>query len=160
MQIEDEIGTLLVAQGLTLVTAESSTGGLLGHRITNVPGSSAYYLGGFVAYANEMKESLLGVRRETLLAHGAVSEEAAREMARGARQRTGGDVAVAVTGSAGPTGETPDTPLGLVYIALSARDAEQCQRHVWQGDRLSNKGQSAEAALRLLLAYLEEREGG
>ena len=159
MEIEEEIGTLLLAQGLTLATAESCTGGLLGHRITNIPGSSAYYLGGFVAYANEMKEALLGVRRETLLAHGAVSEETAHEMARGARQRTGGSVAVAVTGIAGPTGGTPDKPLGLVYVALSARDTEQCWRRVWKGNRLSNKGESAEAALRLLLAYLEEREG-
>ena len=157
MTVEEEIGTLLVAQNLTLATAESCTGGLLGHCITNVSGSSAYYLGGFVAYADEAKETLLDVRHKTLLAHGTVSEETAREMARGARQRLGADVALAITGIAGPTGGTPDKPVGLVYMALTAGDVEQSQRHVWQGDRLGNKEQSAEAALRLLLACLRER---
>jgi PncC family amidohydrolase len=160
MALEDEVGARLAARGFTLATAESCTGGLLGHRITNVPGSSAYYLGGFVAYANEAKEILLGVRHETLLAHGAVSEETAREMARGARQRLGADVALSVTGIAGPTGGTPEKPVGLVYIALSAVDAESCQRHVWRGDREANKEQTAGAALRLLLAYLRDRRGG
>lgn len=157
MAVEEQIGTILTIQGLTLSTAESCTGGLLGHLITNVPGSSAYYLGGCVAYADDAKEVLLGVRHETLLAHGAVSEETAREMARGARQRLGADVAVSTTGIAGPTGGTADKPVGLVYVALSAPDAELCQRHVWQGDRLANKGQSARAALQLLLAYLKDR---
>jgi nicotinamide-nucleotide amidase len=157
MTVEQQIGTLLVDRGLTLATAESCTAGLVAHRITNVSGSSAYYLGGMVAYANEAKEALLGVRHATLLAHGAVSEETAREMARGARRRLGADVGISVTGIAGPTGGTPDKPVGLVYVALSAPDAELCQRYVWQGDRLANKDQSAEAALGLVLAYLQER---
>jgi len=157
MAVEDKIGALLLTQRLTLTTAESCTGGLLGHRITNVPGSSAYYLGGFVAYANEAKETLLSVRHETLLAHGAVSEETAREMARGGRRQMGADVGLSVTGIAGPTGGTPDKPVGLVYVALSAADVELCQRHVWQGDRLANKERSADAALQLLLAYLQDR---
>ena len=174
MPVEEELGSLLTEQGLTLVTAESCTGGLVAHRITNVPGSSAYYLGGVVVYSNEMKEALLGVRHETLLAHGAVSEETAREMARGARQRLGADLAVSVTGIAGPAGGTPEKPVGLVYIALSARspkqghppdagatqaapDGECCQRYVWQGDRLTNKELSAEAALQLVVIYLRER---
>lgn len=157
MAIEKEIRDLLLARDLTFATAESSTGGLVAHRITNVSGSSAYYLGGVVAYANEAKELLLGVCRETLLAHGAVSEETAREMARGARLRMGADIAVSVTGIAGPTGGTLDKPVGLVYVALSAPDAELCQRHCWQGDRLANKEQSADAALRLVLSYLRER---
>jgi PncC family amidohydrolase len=179
MKIEEEIGSLLIAQGLTLVTAESCTAGLLAHRITNVPGSSAYYLGGFVTYANEVKEDHLGVRHETLLTHGAVSEQTAREMARGARQRMGSDVAISVTGIAGPDGGTIEKPVGLVYVALSAEDTERCERHtrprglesqgehqgtgdpILAGDlgvRLANKESSAEAALRLLLAYLRERE--
>lgn len=157
MAIEEEVGALLASQGLTLVIAESCTGGLVAHRITNVSGSSAYFWGGFVPYANQAKETLLGVLHETLLAHGAVSEPTAREMARGARQRTGADVGISVTGIAGPTGGTPEKPVGLVYIALSAPDAELCQRYVWQGDRLANKEQSAEAALRLLQTYLQER---
>jgi PncC family amidohydrolase len=157
MAVEQEVGALLVDQDITLVTAESCTGGLLGHLITNVPGSSAYYWGGFVVYANEAKEALLGVRRETLLSCGAVSEETAREMARGARQRTGAEVAISVTGIAGPTGSTPGKPIGLTYVALSATGTERSRRHVWQGDRLENKAESAQAALQLLLAYLLER---
>ncbi len=147
-------------QGLTLVTAESSSGGLLAHRITNAPGSSSYYLGGFIAYANEAKEALLGVRRETLVAFGAVSEPAAREMARGARRSMGADVGISVTGIAGPGGGTPEKPVGLAYVALSAPGANLCERYVWQGDRLANKERAAEAALRLLLGYLEERQEG
>jgi nicotinamide-nucleotide amidase len=157
MRVEQAVGTLLIEHNLTLVTAESCTGGLVAHRITNVPGSSSYYLGGFIAYANEAKEALLGVRHETLLAHGAVSEETAREMALGARQRMGADVGVSITGIAGPTGGTPDKPVGLVYIALSTSGAELCERHIWQGNRLANKEQSAEAALQLLFTYLQER---
>jgi nicotinamide-nucleotide amidase len=157
MVIEQEIGALLVDQGLTLTTAESCTGGLVAHRITNVSGSSAYFLGGLVTYSNEAKESLVQVRHETLLAHGAVSEETAREMARGACQRMGADVGVAITGIAGPTGDTPDKPVGLVYIALSAPDAEICRRYLWHGDRLANKEQSAEAALQMVLGYLQDR---
>jgi len=147
-------------QGLTLATAESSTGGLLAHRITNVPGSSSYYLGGLVAYANEAKEALLGVRRETLVAFGAVSEPVAREMARGARRSIGADVGISVTGIAGPGGGTPEKPVGLAYVGLSAPGADRCERHVWQGDRLANKERTAEAALRFLLDYLEERQDG
>ena len=157
MTVEEQIGIMLVDQGLTLATAESCTGGLVAHRITNISGSSAYYLGGMVAYANEAKEALLDVRHETLLAHGAVSEETAREMACGARRRLVADVGISVTGIAGPTGGTPDKPVGMVYVALSAPDAELCQRYVWQGDRLANKEQSAEAALALLQIYLQER---
>ena len=157
MTLEEKIGLLLTEQGLTLATAESCTGGLVAHRITNVPGSSAYFLGGIVAYANEAKEALLGVRPETLAAHGAVSEEAAREMARGARQRLGAGIAVAITGIAGPAGATPDKPVGLTYVALSAPGVERVERHVWVGQRLQNKEASAEAALRLVADYLKKR---
>jgi PncC family amidohydrolase len=159
MDIEQEIGSLLRERGLTLGTAESCTGGLVGHRITNVPGSSDYYLGGFITYSNEVKEQFLGVRHETLLAHGAVSEETAREMARGARQRLGASMAVAVTGIAGPGGGTAEKPVGLVYIALSAPGAETCRRYVFDGDRQDNKQRSSEAALRLVLDYLQGQEG-
>jgi PncC family amidohydrolase len=157
--VEEAVGALLCEQGLSLVTAESCTGGLMAHRITNVSGSSAYYLGGFVAYAYEAKEELLGVKHETLLAHGAVSEETALEMARGVRQRLGADVGISITGIAGPTGGMPEKPVGLTYVALSAEDAGLCERHVWQGNRLANKEQSVEAAFRLLLTYLQKRSG-
>lgn len=159
MRTEETIGKLLVEKGLTLATAESCTGGLVAHRLTSVPGSSAYYLGGVVAYANEVKEAVLGVRHETLLAHGAVSEETAREMAKGARRQIGANLGVSVTGIAGPTGATPEKPVGLVYVALSALDAERCERYVWDGDRLANNEQSAEAALQLVVDYMKERDG-
>jgi len=160
MAFETVVGALLSERGLTLATAESSTGGLVAHRITSVSGSSTYYLGGFVTYSNEAKEALLGVKRETLIAHGAVSEETAREMARGARERLGADLGIATTGIAGPTGGTEEKPVGLVYVALSATDAEICQRHVWRGDRAANNEQSAEAVLRLIQDYLQERRQG
>ena len=159
MGIEAEIGVLLAEQGLTLATAESSTGGLVAHRINSVSGSSEYYLGGVVTYTNEAKEALLGVRHETLVAHGAVSEETALEMAHGARGRFGADVGIATTGIAGPTGGTPEKPVGLVYVALSAADAQCCERHVWHGDRATNNQQSAEAVLRLVLSYVQKRSG-
>jgi PncC family amidohydrolase len=159
MIAEKEIGHLLIEQGLSLGTAESCTGGLLAHRITSIPGSSEYYLGGVVAYANEVKEMLLGVRHETLVDHGAVSGETAREMAQGARLRLGADLGLATTGIAGPTGGTPEKPVGLVYVALSVAGFERCQRHVWQGDRWANNEQSAEAALQLLLSYLLGQRG-
>jgi PncC family amidohydrolase len=159
MAIEVEVGALLSERGLTLATVESSTGGLVAHRITCVSGSSSYYLGGFVTYANEAKEALVGVRHETLLAHGAVSEETALEMARGARERLGADLGIATTGIAGPTGGTPEKPVGLVYVALSAADAERCERHVWHGDRMANNQQSAEAVLRLVRSYVQGQTG-
>lgn len=142
---------------LTLALAESCTGGLVAHRITNVAGSSRYFLGGVVAYSNASKERLLNVSRATLLEHGAVSEEAAREMARGARAAFGADVGVSMTGIAGPTGAVPGKPVGLVHITLSARDKETAIRFVGMGDRLQNKAEFAEAALRLLLDYLEAK---
>lgn len=159
MELEREVGRLLAEQDKTLSTAESCTGGLVAHRLTNVPGSSDYFLGGFVTYSNAAKERFLGVQPETLGTHGAVSEETARQMARGARRQMGADLAVSVTGIAGPGGGTPEKPVGLVYIALSAADAEICERHVWAGDRLANKEQSADAALELVKDYLQERRG-
>ena len=108
-----------------------------------------------MTYANEAKERVLGVRHETLMEYGAVSPETAREMAQGARRLSGADVAVSATGIAGPSGGSPGKPIGLVYLHLSAPDAEWGERHVWSSDREGNKLASAEAALRLLLRYLE-----
>ncbi len=158
-RLESIVGELVRLQDLTLSVAESCTGGLLGHRLTNVPGSSDYFIGGVVAYSYDAKERVLGVRHDTLYDHGAVSEQTALEMARGARRLFGTDVALSVTGIAGPGGGMPDKPVGLVYIALSARDQEECHRFVWEGDREANKAHSAQAALELLMAYLRDRTG-
>jgi PncC family amidohydrolase len=153
--LEVRVGKALRTRGLTLALAESCTGGLIGHRLTNVPGSSEYFLGGIVAYAYEAKERLLGVHHQTLYEHGAVSRETAIEMARGARLALGADIGLSVTGIAGPTGGLPDKPIGLTWIALSSRDGETAEERTWQGDREQNKERSAEAALAILLALLE-----
>jgi PncC family amidohydrolase len=156
--LEKIVGRLLTEQKLTIALAESCTGGLIAHRLTNVPGSSAYLIGGVVSYANEAKERMLGVSHQTIQEHGAVSEETAREMSRGIRRLLQTDVALAVTGIAGPSGGTPEKPVGLTYIALAAEDLERCKKYLWQGDRWTNKEQSAEAALGMLRQYLEARQ--
>jgi PncC family amidohydrolase len=153
--LESVIGRLLKQRGLTLAVAESCTGGLVSHRITDVPGSSAYYLGSVTAYANTIKERVLRVRRGTLRRHGAVSEQTALEMARGVRQMLGADIGLAVTGIAGPEGGTPEKPVGLVFVALAAPEGDWVERYIWDGDRWQNKARSAEAALDLLRRYLE-----
>jgi PncC family amidohydrolase len=152
--LEEQVGELLSRRGWTLAVAESCTGGLLGHLITNVSGSSAYFEGGVITYSNEAKERLLGVPHQTLFEFGAVSKETALAMAQGARRLLGVDVGLSVTGIAGPTGGTVDKPVGLVYIGLAAEGTELWERHVWQGDRDQNKALSARAALKLLLRYL------
>jgi PncC family amidohydrolase len=157
MELETVVGQLLEQCGFTLALAESCTGGLVSHRITNVPGSSAYYKGSVTAYFNEIKEHLLWVKRDTLRQYGAVSEDVALEMAQGVRRLFCTDVGLAVTGIAGPSGGTRDKPVGLTYIALVAPDVERVNRHVWSGDRWENKERSAKAALYLLCCYLEER---
>ncbi|MBL8133673.1 MAG: CinA family protein [Anaerolineae bacterium] len=149
---EARLGALLLALGWTVCTAESCTGGLVAHRLTNIAGSSAYVLGGVVTYSNAAKEKLIGVRRETLIAYGAVSEQTACEMAEGARALFDADLAVSITGIAGPGGGTPEKPVGLTYIGLAQRGAAaQARRHVWEFDRVGNKNASAEAALAWLL---------
>lgn len=153
--LEVRVGALLRCRGWTLALAESCTGGLVGHRVTNVPGSSDYFLGGVVAYANEAKERLLGVRQETLSTHGAVSRETALEMAAGARQAFGADVGVGITGIAGPGGGLPDKPVGLTWIAVSTRQMEVAESHTFSGERLAIKQQASEAALALLARVLE-----
>ena len=119
--LEESVGKELLAQGLTIACAESCTGGLLTSRLTDIAGSSAYVMGSVVSYTNRIKESLVGVRHETLLSHGAVSEETAREMASGALSRLESDVAVSTTGIAGPTGGTDEKPVGTVCFAVASR---------------------------------------
>jgi nicotinamide-nucleotide amidase len=149
------VGQALKARGWTLAVGESCTGGLLSHRLTQVPGSSQYFLGGVVAYSNSAKQALLGVDELTLTEHGAVSEETAKEMARGARSAFLVHVGVSVTGIAGPDGGTPDKPVGLTYVGVVTPTGERVERFEWSGDREANKQASAEAALGLLLQTLE-----
>jgi PncC family amidohydrolase len=152
--VEVQAGELLARSGMTLAVGESCTGGLIGHRITNAPGSSAYFKGGIIAYAYEAKEWLLEVRHTTLYEHGAVSEETAIEMARGARRALRADIGLSVTGIAGPGGGLPGKPVGLTWIAISTREGDSAESHVWEGDREQNKTQSAEAALQFLIKRL------
>jgi PncC family amidohydrolase len=162
--LEAQIGPLLRAKNLKLVLAESCTGGLVGHRITNIPGSSEYYLGSVTAYAYEAKERLLGVRHETLATCGAVSRETALEMARGVRQALAADfgagrvIGVSITGIAGPGGGTPTKPVGLVWIALSTPTGEWAFQFIGSGSREQNKAYSADQVLRLILAYLKDEK--
>jgi PncC family amidohydrolase len=154
-KLEVIVGHMLAERKLKLATAESCTGGLVGHRLTNVPGSSGYLEGGVIAYSYEAKERLLGVHHDTLYEHGAVSAETALEMARGVRKALGADIGIAVTGIAGPGGGLPGKPVGLVYIALSARTYERVEHFSWDSDREGNKALSAEAALAMLKEFLE-----
>lgn len=149
-----EVGARAAAAGRTIVTAESCTGGLVGHLLTEIPGSSAWYLGGAVVYSDALKRGLTDVPAALLAAHGAVSGEVAASLADGARERFGGDIGVAVTGIAGPTGATPTKPVGLVYVAVADGARTVVRRAVWDGDRSANKRASAGLVLRLLLGWL------
>jgi PncC family amidohydrolase len=157
--LEIELGRLLRLRGWTLSTAESCTGGLIADRVTDVPGSSDYFLGGFVSYAYEAKVASLGVSWDTLNVHGAVSRETVLEMARGARLALGADVAISVSGITGPGGGLPEKPVGTTWIGLVAPDYEEAREFHWPGDRRENKEQSSEAALRMLIEYLESDKG-
>lgn len=156
MRAEHLLGHALLARGWTLGTAESCTGGLVLHRLTNVPGSSAWVMGGVVAYDNRVKQGLLNVRETTLLRHGAVSEETAQEMALGARRLLRTDLAISITGIAGPGGGTVEKPVGLTWMALAGpHDLLRSEQHVHDGDRLDIKRSSADAALAMVLQHLE-----
>ncbi|MBN2311687.1 MAG: CinA family protein, partial [Candidatus Hydrogenedentes bacterium] len=147
---ESHIQERLVRLGQTLATAESCSGGLIAHRLTNLPGSSEYFLGGIVAYSNAVKTALLGVGAALLERHGAVSEPVARQMAEGVRDRLGTDFGVGVTGIAGPGGGTPDKPVGLVYMAVACASGTWAGQHQFSGSREDVKSQAADAALRML----------
>jgi PncC family amidohydrolase len=158
--LEVLIGEKLRARGLRLALAESCTGGLIGHRITNVPGSSTYYMGSVTAYAYEAKVRLLGVSWGTLEKHGAVSTETVSEMALGARRALAADVGVSVSGIAGPGGGTPEKPVGLVCLGLSAPDGDWARESHFKGGRVAVKEQAAESALQFLVDYLDGKLKG
>ena len=145
---------LVRARGLTLVTAESCTGGLVAAELTAIPGSSDVFAGGAVTYSNRLKHELLGVPEATLDQHGAVSAETARAMAEGARRRLRADLAVAVTGVAGPGGGTEEKPVGLVYLHVGGPDGEAERRMQWGGTRHDVRLRATAAALHLLRDHL------
>jgi PncC family amidohydrolase len=149
--LAERLQGMFVSRGIKLAVAESCTGGLVADTITDVPGSSGYFLGGIVSYADAAKRDLLGVPEEVLAAHGAVSAQAARAMAEGARARLAADVAAAVTGIAGPDGGSASKPVGLTYVAVVDADGVDVRRYVWDGDRAANKQASAAAVLELLI---------
>jgi PncC family amidohydrolase len=159
-ELEAEIARLIreyqakTGKLLTIGTVESATGGRIADRITNVPGSSDYFKGSIVAYSNEVKIALLGVKRKTLENYGAVSEQTALEMARGGRKLLDVDICISDTGIAGPSGATPKKPVGLFYLGLAARDVNLSQKHAFPGNREGNKQDAAEAALNMLKQYL------
>jgi nicotinamide-nucleotide amidase len=154
MRLEEEIGDLLRQQRLTLGVVESATGGLISHRITNVPGSSDYYKGSVTAYSNEVKSAVVGVSQDSLLNYGAVSPQVAEEMAEGGKMLLGADICIADTGIAGPAGATPEKPVGLFYLGLSHGESTFSRKHQFRGDREQNKQNAAEAALSWLKEYL------
>ena len=151
----EKIASLLKEKKLWIATAESCTAGLIGHTLTNIPGSSEYYKGGIISYSNEVKMKILGVKKETLETYGAVSEQTACQMAEGAKRVLETDIAIATTGIAGPGGGTKEKPVGLVYIGLATPEGVEARKFIFHGDRLQNKENFCNAALKMLLEYLE-----
>lgn len=151
----DIVGELLVSRGWRMAVAESATGGLIGYRITQVSGSSRYFWGGVIAYANDVKMHLLGVQESTLIRWGAVSAKVALEMATGACRATGAETAVSITGIAGPMGATAVKPVGLYFVGLAVPGEAWTWRHVFTGDRAANNEAAAHAALAHLIDYLK-----
>jgi PncC family amidohydrolase len=154
MTLEEQLVAALRERGLRVAVAESCTGGLLGHRLTNVPGSSAVFPGGVLAYHNRPKRELLGVPADTLEREGAVSAACAEAMANGVRQLFGADIGIAITGIAGPGGGSPQKPAGTVYLGLATERGDRHEHHVFPGERRTYKLQVTDAALRLALSAL------
>ena len=155
-QLARSVGDHLLPRAGTLVTAESCTGGLIGHRLTEVPGASDYFLGGVVSYSNDAKCDLLRVPAEVLARHGAVSPETARDMARGVREVFHAAIGLAVTGIAGPSGGSPEKPVGTVYIGLATDQGEEVWHYQFHGNRAEIKTLTAETALDRLRRELKK----
>lgn len=154
-ELEDVVGELLTKEKLTIATAESCTGGLVSHRLTQTPGSSDYFMGSIVAYSNNIKMNLLDVQESTLLKYGAVSEETVVEMAIGARTRLGTDIGIATTGIAGPGGGTPEKPVGLVYIGLATEKRVKTRKFIFHFNRQLNKLLTSQVALNMIRLELK-----
>jgi PncC family amidohydrolase len=161
-KLANEVGKMLIRHKYNLCLAESCTGGLIGHLITNIPGSSLYYLGGIMAYSYQTKVDFVQVKQQTLDHYGAVSHETALEMAQGVRKMFSAQsprdklFSLSVTGIAGPGGGTPQKPVGLVWIGLSSPLGDFTWQHNWKGNRMDNKVQSAITALQHLLDILKK----
>jgi len=153
-EILEKISLKLKDKKLTIATAESCTGGLIAHNLTNISGSSDYFERGVVSYSNKSKMELLAVSKETLEKYGAVSKQVAKAMAENIRKKSNVDIGVATTGIAGPTGGTKEKPVGLVYIAISSEKSTLVKKFQFSGSRLENKESTCEAALQMLYYYL------
>jgi nicotinamide-nucleotide amidase len=153
-ELLNKIYLKLIKNNYQIATAESCTGGLIGHSLTNISGISKYFDRGIISYSNESKIELLDVPKEIIIKHGAVSKEVALAMAEGARKKYGLDVGLSTTGIAGPSGGTKEKPVGLVYIGLSIKDKSYVKKYVFKGDRLKNKISTCEAALNMLNKYI------
>jgi PncC family amidohydrolase len=157
MMLEKQIGKMLLERSLTVGLAESCTGGLVASRITNVPGSSAYFVAGLVTYSNKAKTKFLSVPDKIIARHGAVSKAVAERMAKGVRAAAGVDIGLSVTGVAGPTGGSPEKPVGTVFMALAIKEKTFIRKFLFSGDRREVRRRSSEEALTMLLDYLEGR---
>jgi len=144
------VGKMLSERQQTIATAESCTGGYIAHLITAVPGSSAYYLGSTLTYAYEIKTSLLGIPQEMMTKHGAVSEEVVKAMAKNVREKLGSDYSISTSGIAGPTGGTPDKPVGTIWIAVASKDGVEAKMFQFGDNRERNIERTAQAALMML----------
>ncbi|PNX45572.1 MAG: competence protein ComA [Thermoplasmata archaeon M11B2D] len=158
IQLVNKVSDELRKQNRSIATAESCTGGLLAHTLTNVSGSSDYFDRGVITYSNRAKNEMLGIPEELLKKHGAVSKEVAAAMAQAIRQNARVDCGLATTGIAGPTGGTKDKPVGLVYIALSTKDTLIVKQFLFSGDRISNKENTCTKALELILELLSKKK--
>jgi len=157
--LAERLQGICLGRSLTVAVAESCTGGLVAAALTEVPGSSGYFVGGVVSYADAAKATLLGVPEASLAAHGAVSAQVARAMAVGARARLGTAIGASVTGIAGPDGGSPEKPVGLTYIGVSDERGTDVRRFTWAGDRAVNRHESARAVLELLIERAEAAGG-
>ena len=164
MRLEERLGGLLRERGLRLAVAESCTGGLIASRITDVAGSSDYFEAGVVAYSNRAKQTFLSVPAESIQAHGAVSREVAEKMAEGASAAAGADIGLSVTGIAGPTGGSPEKPVGTVYMGLAVKTENRTgtffRKFQFGGGRLEIKAQTSSEALQFVIDLLEGKVGG
>ena len=156
MNLLNKVSDILKKQHLTIATAESCTGGLIAHTLTNISGSSEYFDRGVISYSNTAKIELLGVPEKILQQYGAVSEQTAQAMAQGIRTRAHVDIGLATTGIVGPTGGTKDKPIGLVYVAVATEKKVMVKRFLFSGDRLQNKEYTCTTALSLLLETIEQ----